>query len=136
MKATLLSLSAFFLSFTLTSCGDSNCTNTNPVFDKFLPETSEYKDELAKELKGADRSELDYFVEKYVEKDASQQLYITIKGENLCATGILHVGNAGSEMDGIREAKGGGYRFTELRNLTFEIDQNELIYTDLGYIID
>ena len=140
MKSNLIKL--LTITFTLvfiTSCDRPVCKNTNPVFDKFSPETKEYKDELVKQLKRVDNSKLTYWLDKYQEADTQEFLYIFIQGDGLCAKGVVTV-KQWNKLEGIKRTKGKGYVGAKLKNLKLDIYQDsantELIYRDVDRIID
>lgn len=129
---------AFTLVF-ITSCDRPVCKNTNTVFDRFSPETKEYKDELVKQLKQVDNSKLSYWLDKYQETDTQELLYISIQGDGLCAKGVVTV-KQWNKIEGIKRTKGKGYIGAKLKNLKLDIYQDsantELIYKDVDRIID
>lgn len=107
------------LQFVTISCDRPVCKNTNPTFDKYLPETNEYKSELAKQLKIIDQSKLTFWVDKYVVQNNSKYLYANIQSDELCAIIVLSIKNSTDGIQGIIEHEGGGYTGAELKNLKF-----------------
>ena len=136
---TTRSLAAFCFSLILISCDRPECINTNPVFDKYTPETKEYKDELVKQLNNVDQSDVRYWFEKYVKDGEREMIYVFIQGKGLCAKGVITVKQWG-RISGIRRSKGMGYRGAELQGLKLDIVQDsvttELFYRSAMDIID
>jgi hypothetical protein len=131
----IICMSTFIL-----SCGRPECKNINPLFDKYSPETREYKNELVKQLKLANPSKLSYVLDKYQEDDSLQYLHVFIQGDGVCAKGIVIVKNWDDQIEGIRKTKGEGYSGVELINLKVDIYQDsartELTYQSVDAIVD
>jgi hypothetical protein len=139
-NAIIKTITIFCVWAVITSCDKPECENSNPVFDKYFPETREYKNELINRLKRVDRSKLSYVLDKYEEEDSSQYLHVFIRGDGLCAKGVILVNNWDDKLEGIRKAKGIGYSGAELVNLRFDIHQDsartEFIYQSIDAVID
>lgn len=73
----------------LISCDRPQCKNTNPIFDKFTPDTKEYKDELVKQLNLIGAKNLTYWVADY--DFDKNYLLVNIQGNGLCAKGSVLV---------------------------------------------
>ncbi len=120
------------------SCNRSECKNTNPTFDKFRPDTKEYKSELAKRLKSIGTNNLSYRFDKYLKKGGKEFIVIHIQGEEFCAKGEIQVNDWG-KISGMRREIS-GYSGAELIGLKIEIKQDSLgtnfIYEDIDKIID
>ena len=70
----------------LTSCNiRPRCTNTNPIFDTYSPDSKIYKDELIKEIKKNHKSKLRYWLKEYAERDGEELIYFYIQSDSLCA---------------------------------------------------
>lgn len=121
------------------ACDRPACENSNPVFEKFPPETKQYKDELVKQLNLIENTRLRYWLEKYQEKDGQEYLYCFVQGDGLCAKIVLTV-KQWNKIQDIQTKKGVGYRGAEFKNLKFDIfqdvDHTEFIYKDIEEIID
>jgi hypothetical protein len=135
LKSTVL----LCLLLLIVSCDRPQCKNTNQLFDKYSPDSKEYKEELIKQLKLIENSELSYWFKEYKLENEKEYIYVFIQGRNLCAVGELTVkqwGNLGS----IQRTKGMGYQGAQLTNLKFDIYQDssktELIYKSHGMILD
>ncbi|NNT71809.1 hypothetical protein HKT18_06220 [Flavobacterium sp. IMCC34852] len=141
MKNSLIRpLYTFIICCFIISCSKEDCKNTNPIFDESLPENNDYKKELAIQLRLANSEKLTYFLEGYQEKNGQRYLYVAIKGDSLCAKGILSILKEEPKLKGIIENKGKGYIGAELKNLSFKIHQDSsninFIFKDLDNIID
>jgi len=140
MKPKLHNIFVFFclLIFTVT-CDRPECNNSNPIFNKFSPDTKQYKDELIKQLKLVNNEKLRYWLEQYQENGGQEYLYFFVQGDGLCAKIILNV-KQWNKIEGVKKSKGVSYRGAEFKNLKFDIFQDtlktEFIYKDLDKIID
>ena len=132
-------LTTFCLFIFVASCDRPECKNTNPVFDKYSPETKEYKDELIKQLKLIDNSKLTYWFDKYQKDNEHEYIYINIQGDGLCAKSMVTV-KQWDKLAGIQKTEGKGYSGAKLKNFKFEIYQDstktELVYKSVDAIID
>ena len=116
MKQLLLS-AVFFLIF---SCNNQQvCQNTNPVFNTYSPESSQYKEELLKELKKTGSSELTYWFDRYEEKDGRKYIHVNVQGDKICAVMVLAIEDSTKGIEKIIENKGVGYAGSELKDLVF-----------------
>ena len=120
----------------LNSCVDVECGNTNPIFDNYSPEDRIYRDALIKELQSADNSNLYFFMDKYVVVNEQEYLSISIKSKSLCATGNFSIKKSDRIFDGIRRAKGQGYRGSLFKNLKYAVEGNQLVIKSLDAIVD
>ena len=141
MKYKLIkNLLLFCLFAFITSCEKPKCLNTNPVFDKYSPEEKQYKDELIKQLKLVDKSKLIYTFNRFQEDDSLQYFHISIRGEGLCAKGIITIKKWDDKLESIMKSKGMGYSGAIFKNLRFDFYQDslktELIYKSLDGISD
>ena len=92
MKKNLIKIiTAFSIFIFIVSCDRTKCTNTNVIFDKFTPETKEYKDELLKQISKVDKTKLTYWMKSYQENDNSQSINVNIQGDSLCAVIALKI---------------------------------------------
>jgi len=121
------------------SCTKSD-VKQNAVFEKSLPDSKAYKDELVKQIKAADQSSLAYYFNSYEEKDGKEYLDITIEGKNLEAHTLLLIKNWDQTLQPLKEFKGKGYGGSELVNLKFDIVQDsattEFVYLSASEIVD
>lgn len=133
-------ITIFCFSIIIISCDRPTCKNTNPVFDKFLPDRQEYKDELGKELGKIDKTKLKYWMDSYREFDNSQFIYANIQGNGLCAKIVLKIETSTDGIEGILKNKGEGYIGAELENLKFDIKKDngktEFVFKEISGIVD
>lgn len=115
----ILSALAFVFLFA-SACNKPNCTNTNPVFNRFSPNDFEYKSALANLLSETNKAELTYWFSEYKNIEGSEILYFEVQGENLCATLAMEVDNW-SKLADLRQKKGVSYRGAEFVNLSYDI---------------
>ena len=133
-------ITAFSILIFIVSCDRTECTNTNVIFDKFTPETKEYKDELIKQIAKVDKTKLTYWMKSYQENDNSQSINVNIQGDSLCAVIVLKIASSKNGIEGILKNKGKSYIGAELKNLKFEIEKDsastEFIFEEIRGIID
>jgi len=138
-KTFINALSVFCLLTFIVSCDRAVCKNTNIIFDKYSPDTKEYKDELVKQLAKVDKSKLRYWMDTYQEHNNSKYFTAHIQGDGLCAKIYFTiVSNKGIER--LLKNKGMGYRGAELTDLKFDIKQDststEFLFQQAGGIVD
>ena len=114
------------LTILVTGCARPACKNTNPIFDKYAPETKEYKDELVKQLAKVDKSRLNYWLDTYQADNNSQYILALIQGDGLCAKIALTINGSDKGIERIIKTKGIGYSGAELEDLKFDIRQGKL----------
>jgi len=128
------------LLFLVASCDRRECKNTNLIFDKFSPDTKEYKEELVKQLAKVHKSKLTYWMDTYQEGDSSQYIHAHIQGDGLCAKVVLIINDSEKGIEGLLKNKGMGYSGAELKDLKFNIKQDststELIFQEISGIVD
>lgn len=133
-------ITAFSLLIFIVSCDRPVCKNTNVIFDKFTPETKEYKDELIKQIAKVDKNKLTYWMKSYQENDNSESINVNIQGDSLCAIIVLKIASSKNGIEGILKNKGKGYIGAELKNLKFEIEKDsastEFVFDEISGIID
>jgi hypothetical protein len=100
-------------------CGRPDCENTNAVFNKFSPETQEYKEELMAQISRVKKSERRYWMDTYEEKDAQRYIHAYVQGDGLCAKIVLTVRDSEKGIEDILKNKGMGYSGAELEGLEF-----------------
>ena len=125
---------SFFVCF-LIACDANIAVNKEPVFNNFKPESKEYRDKLAEKIK-AHQDELVYVFEKYIDDTTIE---IIVSGNDFAANCFVKVYNW-QGIEGIQQAKGGGYGGAELYGLKLYAQNNRLgaiyIYKKLDFIID
>jgi hypothetical protein len=136
-KTLNLILSTALLSSAI-SCDKPECKNTNPVFSNFTPDTKEYKNELANQIKNIGAENLSYWHSGYVKKDTAEYILVFMQGKDLCAVGELQVRDW-QKISGMRRDVS-GYRGSELKGLKFDIRQDSagtnIVFKDVVSIID
>ncbi len=122
------------------SCNQPECKNTNPIFDKYSPESNEYKKELANVIANIDRSKLTFWIDSYLDDNVSQRILANVQGEGLCAKMVLIVYNPESGLENIIANKAVGYHGAELEDVQFEIKQDstsiEFLVKEIGGVVD
>lgn len=138
MKFKILSILLLVLVL-IASCDRPDCTNENPIFDNYNPNSKIYKDELVYQLKKIDQSKLTYWFKKYDKRGKDETLYFNIQSDEICAILHLNVDNW-TKLEDIRVRKGVGRRGAELTNLKFRIEQDttstKFIYETYDILID
>ncbi|MEQ1665520.1 MAG: hypothetical protein ABL927_09120 [Bdellovibrionales bacterium] len=139
-KILIKTLTVLFMLTFIVSCDRPVCKNTNTIFDKYSPDTKEYKDELVIQLAKVDKSKLTYWMDTYQEVNNSKYIYAHIQGDGLCAKIVLTVNGSDKGIDGILKTKGMGYRGAELEDLKFEIKQDststKFVFQEISGIVD
>ena len=104
-------------------CDDilERCSYSDPVFSKYAPNTKRYKEELIRRLQknGPDKSV--FYTNMYSEKDGKQFMSVFIKGDSLCARGMLDITNAAG-LEHFRKVKGINCYGYALDGLKYKID--------------
>lgn len=128
---------AIFLTLVI-SCNKPNCKNTNPIFEKFLPESDEYKHELANQIKVIGFENLNYWFDKYSKKNNQESIEIYVQGDSLCAKAILEVKDW-SKLKNLRKEVN-GYNGAKLIGLRMRIEsvgiKTNFIFEDIDNIED
>lgn len=121
-------------------CDTPTCKNTNSTFDKYAPDTKEYKDELVKQLATVDKSKLTYWMDTYQEDNNSKYINALIQGDGLCAKIVLTVNDSGKGIEDILKNKGKGYHGAQLEDLKYDIKQDstsiEFVFQEISGIVD
>ena len=124
----------------MTGCDRPGCKNTNPIFDKYSPQTKEYKDELVKQLARFDRSKLSYWMDSIQVDNNARFIHAHVQGDGLCAKIVLTIDSSEKGIEGIMRTSGMGYRGAELEDLRFDTRQDSastaFIFREVGGIID
>lgn len=124
------------LSLSLFGC-HSDVVNKEVVFDKFPPQSKEYKDKLAEKINLNDN--VSYYFNHLFKKDDQNYMEISVEGNDFKAVGFVLI-NDWKNIEGIKDANGGGYNYAELKGLQLKVIPNtkgaDLVYKDLDWIID
>lgn len=138
MKKVTKFIFVFSLIFVF-SCNRSE-EKQNPIFEKSLPDSKIYKDELLKQMVSAEQIPISYYFNSYEEKDGKEYLDISIEGKSLEANMLLLVKEWDENLKPIKEFKGKGYGGSEMANLKFEVLQDstttEFVYVSVDEIVD
>jgi hypothetical protein len=140
MRTKLYQFSVFaVLAFFFVECGRPSCNNTNPLFDKYSPESAEYKEELVRQLEITDQSKLTYWFNQYVESNGQEQVFFNVQGDELCAVMVLDVEEWG-KLEKVRQKKGISYRGAKFTHLKYDIKTDSsgtrFVYMYYSQIID
>jgi hypothetical protein len=121
------------------SCDRPKCRNTNPVFDRYAPETNEYKSELIKELKKVSAKKISYWIDKYSMKDSIEYMSVDIQDGTLCAKAIFNITHSES-LEQYKKVKGLSYRGAGLAGFKYHIDSTNgtynFIFDHVAWIVD
>ena len=125
----------------LISCDRPECTNKNPVFDRFAPSTAEYKRELSKEMKKIGQENLSYWFDRYEKTDTGEYIFVHAQGKELCAMAHIRIDASDDKLAGLRRKEGLGYSGAELSGLRIHLAEKNLgevtfVYGGLNRIID
>lgn len=136
-KFSLLILA--LLAICIIACDRPECSNENEIFEQNSPNSKIYKDELVRQLKKIDQSQLRYWLQQYEEVNEKESLYFYVQGAGLCAVVQLDM-KQWTRLQDLRAKKGVTYRGAEFTNLQFEIRQDSLTttfnYIDFDRLID
>jgi hypothetical protein len=139
-KISIFILTIFGLALLTVGCDRPACKNTNSIFDKYAPDTKEYKDELVKQLAKVDKSKLTYWMDTYQENSNFKYINAHIQGDGLCAKIVITVNDSRKGIEGILKNKGMSYSGAELSALKFDIKQDsvstEFIFREVSEIVD
>lgn len=131
-----IKLIALIFCFFLLSCHNI-VGNKEPVFDKFQPTAKEYKDKLAEKIKANDG--VSFYFNRLFKKDNKDYMQISVEGNDFKAVGFALVNNW-KNIEGLKDANGGGYNGAELMGLQLDIIPNPegaiLVYKNLDWIFD
>lgn len=105
---------------------DSNCHNTNKIFNEYSPQSFEYKTELIRLLKKTEIVETDYWFEGYVD---SNHISIFIQNDSICAIGHITISENKLKKDGgfmshLMQVKGVSYN-GPLTGVEFELSNDK-----------
>jgi hypothetical protein len=134
MKLNLVT-STILIAIATVSC---NSDKTN-VLSSLDPASKEYKRELAKQFTEIGTNNLNFTFDHYVKVAGKDYLNVDVSGHGIQAKSFILVNNW-NKIEGIKQAKGMGYRGAGLENLKIDIvninNEPVFIYRDLDKIID
>lgn len=116
MKKALIAIPFCFLFLMILSCESQECGTTNDVFRSSPVGSQEYVMELKKQLSNA--ANLSYWVKDYKRINDKDLLLISIKGEDLCAEGLLFVQNS-PELQVVIYKKAKSYKGAQILGLKY-----------------
>ena len=143
LKKLFYKASILLIPFILISCENvGHCNNTNPIFEKFNPDSKEYKNELIQKLKTLKAKNITYYITGcgHNKEENIEYLAIRIESKDLCAYANINVYKKDQQISSIFETEAFGYRGSEIEGLKLEIIQDsikpEFIYRGMERIID
>lgn len=130
-----------FLFVALLSCSKPDCTNSNPVFNKYAPNTKQYNEELARQLKKHKPNQLRYWIESTAISGNREYLVAEVQGEDLCAMLWLDITNDGDrKMEHVKLVKARSYEGAALLGLKYQVAENEdgyhFVYQSVEVVLD
>jgi hypothetical protein len=122
----------------ISSCDRPECKNTNPILDRFAPDSRQYQDEVAAQIRKAGAQHIRYWFDRYEKKGANEYIIVFAQANSLCAKAYVRV-NSWEGIEGLRgPAK--GYSGAELGGLRLAFrdgdSQSKLVFNGLDRIID
>jgi hypothetical protein len=121
--AIILVLICYSISFN--SCSKTECESNNPIFHKHLPNSPQYKSELARLLKNANSSQVSFWFKEYIQNDKKEYILLQVQGTDICGIMELEVANL-DKLQQLRSVKGKGFRGAEFKNLQYEVKQDSV----------
>ena len=129
----------FAILLSATCCNFTSSENTDPVLNRFEPESKEYQNALAKQVQAEGMSNISYSFQNYYQKNGQDFIVVSMKAPHLRAQAEMLVQEWGN-MKGVHAAAGGGYRGAGLRGLRYDIIQDtagaKFIYKGVDKVID
>lgn len=123
----------------LASCDRSECTNTNPVFDKYPSGAPQYNAELVRALAVADSTHLTWWIDRYMCINNRHYMEAYVQGGGLCAKMILEIGGV-KRLDNFITIGGESYSGAEMTGMHYRVDTTggkvSFVMTGLEHIID
>jgi len=123
----------FYLILTLTllisSCASPECRSTNKILNEHSPDETIYKDELIRQLKREEPSQLRYWLGAYWiqrEKGApmSESILVHVKGREVCADMILNIKGSKKGIEQVIDKQMMGYKGAGVENLEYDLIQD------------
>lgn len=129
------------LTILCSACDRPECTNHNPVFDQYPPDSLEYEQELAIQLKRNSNNDLTYWIalNSYYKAGGSHYMKVNVQGGSLCAIACFDITGA-TGLDNYLNVKGKSYGGAQLKYIKYHIDSSNGSYhyylDSIGQIID
>lgn len=123
-------------------CNRPDCISANPVFDKFDPESIEYRNELKNQIEQIGQDKLNFWIFSLKRIDGADYLKLYVQSDQLCA--ILFAKNlsfkAISKFPDKNLESSLGYHEARLVNVELKIDttrnQTNFVIEKIGRILD
>lgn len=123
----------------LASCDKPQCTNHNPIFDKYKPADKEYRIELAGLVEVADKDSVLFWINRYDSVAGHEYMYADVIGRNLCAIAIFDI-TGNEEFENFRRVKGVSYSGAGLLAPRYRIQHThsgaQFVLDSVGMIVD
>ena len=123
----------------LASCDKPQCTNHNPIFDKYKPADKEYRIELAGLVEVADKDSVLFWINRYDSVVSHEYMYADVIGRNLCAIAIFDI-TGNEEFENFRRVKGVSYSGAGLLAPRYRIQHTDsgaqFVLDSVGMIVD
>lgn len=122
----------------LASCDKPQCTNHIPVFDKYLPNDSTYRNELARLIEASDNDSLVFWVIGHDSINGHEYMYADVIGKNLCAVAVFDI-TIGEDFENFRRVNGvsyGGYLLAPRYRILHTGSGAQFVLDSVGIIVD
>jgi hypothetical protein len=119
----------------------SSCksNNTNNIFAKLDPSSTQYKNELTREFLDKGTKNLTFSFDGLTNIGGKDYMKVDISGNGIYAQSLVLINNW-KKLEGIKRTKGVSYRGAELADLQLDIvttnGEPTFVYRDLSKIID
>lgn len=139
MKRKIMRFIYFIIAISLVGCDRAECTNTNPIFDKYTPESSEYREELVKQVERHGKDNIDYWIDGYVAAGNKEYMRVYMQNDKLCAKALLEI-TGNENLENFRRVKGVSYNGAGLKGLHYQIEKDSngyyFLFQDVDWIAD
>jgi hypothetical protein len=143
LRKNFIKITILLMPFIFINCENvGNCNNTNPIFDKYNPDSDEYKKELIKKLRLLGIENATYYITGcgHNKEYDTEYLSVRVEGKELCAYADINIYKKDKHITSIFETEAFGYRGSEIEGLKLEISKDstrpEFIYHGMKRIID
>ena len=138
----ILVILAVLITGLVSFCNRPDCINNNPVFDKFDPESTKYRNELKNQIENIGQDKLNFWIFNLKRIDGADYLKLYVQSDHLCA--ILFAknlsGKAISKFPDKNLESRLGYHGARLVNVELKIDttlkQTNFVIEKIGCILD
>lgn len=123
-------------------CNRPDCINSNPIFDRYEPESNEYRNELKNVIEQIGQDKLKFWIFSLKNIEGVHYLKLYIQSDDLCA--IMFAKNISGMATIIKTKKnfehGLGYRGARLVDVKLNIDttgnETNFVIEKIGRILD